>query len=159
MQITITRQKFTPKCTMGTQSINGTPVCKSLEDLDRGLNADMPITEIKAKKVWAETAIPVGTYKLEKLWWEAHKNFYPHLLNVPGYEGVLMHGGVTDADTEGCILYGTAFAQDDYMTGQPEARALLIDPILKALDAGEEVYITIARDADAWATFTQPRQA
>lgn len=155
MEITVKRLKFTGKCTMGEQSINGHVVCKSLEDLDRGLDSSMPLDIIKAKKVYSQTAIPVGRYKLEKLWWAAHNNFYPHLQNVPGYEGVLMHGGITDADTEGCILYGTGFTQDDYMVGQPVAREALITPILAAIDRGEEVWLTVERDAEAWAAFNK----
>ena len=155
MEVTVRRLKFTPKCTMGEQSINGAVICKSLEDLDRGLSSDMLLDELGHKKVWGGTAIPTGRYKLEKLFWAAHNKFYPHLLNVPGYDGVLMHGGITDRDTEGCILYGTAFSADDYMVGQPQARELLITPILAAIDKGEEVWLTVDRDEVEWDLFNQ----
>ena len=37
--------------------------CNALEDTDRGLRSDMPLSEIKAKKVYGQTAIPSGEYE------------------------------------------------------------------------------------------------
>lgn len=42
--------------------VNGTYVCDAVEDLDRGLDQKMPLAEIKIRKVYRMTAIPVGTY-------------------------------------------------------------------------------------------------
>ncbi|HWB64101.1 MAG TPA: DUF5675 family protein [Chitinophagales bacterium] len=153
MELTLTRSRFTQDCTMGEISLNGNLICKSLEDVDRGLDSSMPLSELQQRKVYGRTAIPVGRYRIEKLWWGAHNAFYPHLLNVPGYAGVLMHGGITDADTEGCLLYGTAFPKDNYLVGQPEARKLLVEPLLAAIDKGDEAWITITREPAAWIDF------
>ena len=79
----------------------------------------MNLTEIKAKKIKGDTAIPTGTYKITlDVVSPKYSNFskypyvkfcggkMPRLLNIPGYEGVLIHAGNTQKDTEGCLLVG-----------------------------------------------------
>ena len=68
-------------------------------------------------KIPGKTCIPEGTYKIT-LYNQGKKtieyaNVYPEmhrgmlLLNdVPGFSGVMIHVGNTDADTDGCILVG-----------------------------------------------------
>lgn len=106
--------------TIGHLFINGEYVCDTIEDADRGLRSDMPLKEIKAKKVYGETAIPTGTYditmntKSQKYsdferykWAKDYDGYLPRLLNVPGFEGVLIHvGNYANPDSLGCILVG-----------------------------------------------------
>lgn len=90
-------------------------LCWTLEDEDRGLHQEMPLNQIKARKVKGKTAIPKGTYKIQlrispsfKDKWYA-KPFggkMPYLQNVPGFEGVMLHPGNTPDQTSGCILPG-----------------------------------------------------
>ena len=63
-----------------------------------------------AQKIYGRTRIPAGVYKLTLV---DSPHFTPILghkmimLNdVPNYQGVLIHPGNTDADTEGCLLVG-----------------------------------------------------
>ena len=76
-----------------------------------------PLVTIQKKKVYGETAIPTGIYKLEmnvvspkyslvKWYQDLCKGKMPRLLNVPGFEGVLIHPGNTPLDTFGCVLVG-----------------------------------------------------
>jgi len=108
-----------PKYTIGHLYINGQYFCDTLEDVDRGLHSDMPLSEINRIKVAGRTAIPTGTYfitlgiqspkfsdkKYEKQYGFC-KGYLPRLLNVRGFEGILIHIGNTDTDTYGCILVG-----------------------------------------------------
>lgn len=145
MKITVTRKQFNDTSTQGTLEVDGY-TCVTLEDKDRGLDSNMPISEIKAKKVYAQTAIPTGTYKIEKLWWAKFGKFYPHLLNVPGFEGVLIHSGRNHNDTEGCILVGTVDKGEDSIDGGFVVMDKLRELIFGAIEKGEEVYLTVERE-------------
>lgn len=92
--------------TMGKLYIDGVYFCDTLEDKDRGLYQGMLLNDIKRIKVMHQTAIPTGTYKVIVNTSPKFKRNLPRLLNVPGYDGVLIHRGNTDRDTSGCILVG-----------------------------------------------------
>jgi hypothetical protein len=116
MKLTVKRKVRNPNNTIGELFVDGKKFCDTLEDTDRGLDQKMSLTEIRSKKVAAHTCIPSGTYKVTmkvvspKYSTRAAYQFcggrLPRLLDVPGYEGILIHIGNTDKDTEGCILVG-----------------------------------------------------
>lgn len=92
-------------------------IADTLEDADRRLTDDMTIEAIKKLKVYAETAIPSGTYQItlntispkyskRKYYKDLCGGKVPRLLGVKGYDGVLIHIGNTNKDTAGCILVG-----------------------------------------------------
>src|SRR5664279_42472 len=86
--------------TIGNLSIDGEFFCNTLEDTCRIKSNDCSM------KIYGQTAIPEGVYDVEWMWWEKHKNWYLHILNVPCFEGILIHSGVTVNDTEGCPCVG-----------------------------------------------------
>lgn len=102
--------------TIGKLYIDGAYFCDTLEDKDRGLASNMSVAEIKQKKIPSETAIPTGTYQVTmnvvspKFKNSSKYSFcggkLPRLLDVPGYDGVLIHIGNTDKNSAGCILVG-----------------------------------------------------
>jgi hypothetical protein len=69
--------------------------------------------EIRKTKVYAESAIPAGLYRLELI---DSPKFGPDSLwirNIPGFEGILIHGGVTEKHTAGCILIGNRIDREE----------------------------------------------
>lgn len=104
------------KYTIGKLYVNDEYFCDTLEDTSRGLTSKMSEYEISKIKVHGNTAIPTGTYKITlniiSPKFSKYKQYkfcggkLPRLLDVPGFEGVLIHIGNTPKDTEGCILVG-----------------------------------------------------
>lgn len=136
MKLTLKRIARKEGYTIGRLYIddNPKPFCDTLEDTDRGLEQAMPLDMIKRIKVKGETAIPTGTYELSMRHispkYSRKKAFaftggvMPRLLNVPGYEGVLIHSGNTAADSEGCILVGENKAVGKVLNSMATFKAL-----------------------------------
>lgn len=117
MKLTLRRIAKKDTYTVGKLYIDGVYFCDTIEDKDRGLYQKQDIQELRKIKVPSKTAIPTGIYKISlnivspkystrKIYQEICKGKVPRLLNVPGYEGVLIHIGNTAEDSAGCILVG-----------------------------------------------------
>ena len=106
MELNVKRIARKDGYTIGCLFINNEYFCDTLEDTDRGLKDTMQVDEILAKKVKAETAIPTGKYDVILTFSPRFKRVLPLLLNVKEYEGVRIHAGNTNKDTEGCLLVG-----------------------------------------------------
>lgn len=102
--------------TIGRLYIDGEYFCDTLEDKDRGLMQSLPQSVNRAKKVMGVTAIPTGKYQVtlkvksqrfsQRKQYEFCGGYLPRLINVPAFEGILIHIGNTAKDTDGCILVG-----------------------------------------------------
>lgn len=106
MNITLNRIAKRDSYTIGKLYIDGQYFCDTLEDKDRGLNQLTSLSQISSKKIYGQTAIPTGTYKIIISYSNRFKKYMPLLLNVPGFSGIRIHTGNTSADTDGCILVG-----------------------------------------------------
>ena len=106
MKLTLIRKYKLPTYTIGKLYIDGEYFCDTLEDKDRGLTDDMTVSDIGKIKIKNETAIPTGTYKITITYSNRFKKNMPLINDVKGFEGIRIHSGNTDKDTEGCILVG-----------------------------------------------------
>jgi hypothetical protein len=106
MKLTLKRIARKQAYTIGKLYVDGVYFCDTIEDTDRGLRQDMPLAEIKRIKVYGETAIPIGVYRVIVNMSPAKKRLLPRLLDVPGFDGILIHRGNTAKDSLGCILVG-----------------------------------------------------
>ena len=144
MEILVERKWKKPNYTIGVLSIDGERFCETLEDTDRNLNSSMTVEQIKAIKKPNETAIPTGTYKITLDIFSprfGNKSFYkkvcggklPRILNIKGFDGVLIHCGNTNLDTSGCILVG---------------RNLEVGKVLKSQETFEKLYKILKGNKD-----------
>ena len=106
MNIILDRIAKKSKYTIGKLYIDGEYFCDTIEDTDRGLTQTMTDAQIKSKKVYGQTAIPTGTYRIIISYSNKFKRQMPLLLNVPGFLGIRIHSGNTEKDTEGCLIVG-----------------------------------------------------
>jgi hypothetical protein len=121
MLITVKRLYKTENSTIGELLVDGLFECFTLEDKER---------EVKIK---GETAIPKGTYKVIINESNRFKRELPLLLNVPNFEGVRIHSGNTNHDTEGCILVGQS-RNKNYIGQSRKAFEKLFKKMKKAKD-------------------------
>lgn len=96
MKLKLDRIYKAPTYTIGKLYIDGKLFCDTLEDVVRP----------DGVKVYGETAIPAGTYKVILNMSNRFKRIMPLLLNVPMFEGIRIHEGNSSADSSGCILVG-----------------------------------------------------
>lgn len=154
MEITVNRLWKKEGYTIGKLFVDGTFLCNTLEDKDRGLTSSMSLDNIKKLKKAGITAIPSGTYtirmdivspKYSKSTWyiqNCHGSRMPRLMNVPGYDGVLIHPGNKASETEGCLLVG----KNDVVgmvTKSKEYFLQLYNKMYTAYKKGEQITITI----------------
>lgn len=132
MKLTIKRTITRDSYTLGKLYVDGVYFCDTLEDKDRGLTQDMNIGQIQLLKINGETAIPKGIYKVTldvispkfskyPFYMETCKGKLPRLIDVKGYEGVLIHvadGPKRDSLVQGCIGVGNLSAEEYLMNGK-----------------------------------------
>lgn len=134
MKLQLERKYLKPEYTIGQLKVDGTFFCDTLEDRVRDLSRE--------KKVPGQTAIPAGKYEVIVNISPRFKRKLPRLLNVPGFEGILIHRGNTPEDTAGCILVGENKAKGRVINSTPyELR--LTEMIERAQTTGEVITIEI----------------
>ena len=126
MVITVKRLYKTDTSVIGELLVNGIFECFTLEDVER---------EVKIK---GETAIPKGTYKVIINASHRFKRLLPLLINVPNFEGVRIHSGNSNHDTEGCILVGQTINKN-YIGQSRKA----FEKLFKKMQAAENITLTI----------------
>tara|TARA_R110001606_G_scaffold33730_5_gene100393 strand:+ start:1693 stop:2160 length:468 start_codon:yes stop_codon:yes gene_type:complete len=121
-------------------------LCYTLED------------EQRDTKVYSETRIPSGRYsigfrkvggfnsKYSARFYEIHKGML-QILDVTGFEYILIHCGNTDEHTSGCLLLGdtqnnNTIEEDGFIGRSTAAYKRIYPPIARALEKGIDVTIT-----------------
>lgn len=142
MEILVERKWPRKDYTVGICYVNGERFSETLEDADRGLRQDMTLSQLKKLKKYGSTAIPTGTYEVKSYFWPKYRKYYPWIQNVPAYEGILIHGGATHAQTLGCVLVGEN-KQVGKLTNCEKYVRKLTSMVQECEKRGEKVTITI----------------
>ena len=153
MKLLVDRRWKKETYTIGRLYVDGILFANTLEDKDRGLKQTDPLSFIKGRKVYQETAIPTGTYKVamnvtspkysaSAWYWKLCQGKVPRLLDVPGWEGVLIHTGNNALQTAGCVLVGKNTKVGE-LTESKVTYEKLYKKMKAAYDRGEEITIEI----------------
>lgn len=138
MQLVLMRKWYSDKTTIGELYLNNEFFCYTLEDQHR---------EYGAAKVYGQTCISDGTYDVVLTHSPKYKRTMPRLLNVPNFEGILIHWGNKAEDTHGCILVG-ASKSADWISGSKDTFNKLYSLLEAAKASGESISITIENCAN-----------
>ena len=129
--------------TIGHLYIDGKYVCDTLEDQDRNLDNSMSLEKIKELKIQCHTAIPTGTYVISMdIVSPKYGKKYPRLLNVKGFEGILLHSGNDENDSCGCVLCGINDIKGK-VTHSRETFKKVYDILQEARNNNKSIVITI----------------
>ena len=136
-------ERFWPRenYTVGRLYVNNEFFSNTLEDkiIDKNENG---IFDNGEKKVYGESAIPYGKYKVVYNYSPKFGRNLPRLLDVPHFEGILIHPGNTAKDSFGCILVGKNTSK-----GMLSESRYTSDKLNEIIDAaqkrGEEITIEI----------------
>lgn len=141
MNLTLQREISTAKSTPGKLFLNGVFECYVLEDVVRERRYDDgSLIEVASWKIANETAIPSGRYAVIIDYSTRFKRQMPHILEVPGFDGVRIHWGNWSFNTEGCLLLGRVRNSLDEILQSKVA----FDVFFKKLDESKEQHwITI----------------
>lgn len=141
MELKVKRVALKRTYTIGRLYVNGVYTCDTLEDA------------VRDTKIYGKTAIPYGTYKItmdvvspkfkDRSWAKPYGGKLPRLLDVPNYEGVLIHVGNTDADSSGCLLVGQNKVKGQVVNSTQTFMSLMEKHLIPAKNRGEEITITI----------------
>lgn len=153
MELIVDRKWKKQSYTISNLLVDGKWFCNVLEDTDRGLDDSMSVAKIKSLKKSGITAIPSGTYDVTLDVYSPKfgpKSFYketcngklPRLLNVKGFDGILIHAGNTDKDSAGCLLVGVNKVKGQVINSRETFKELY--KLLKDKhDKGEKITIKI----------------
>jgi hypothetical protein len=154
MELLLKRIAKRDKYTIGRLYINDAYFCDTIEDKDRGLSDDMDLTKILYMKIPMQTAIPTGRYQVtlnvksprfstKQYYKNICGGYMPRLLKVKGFEGILLHPGVNQDSSAGCIIVGKNTVVGAVTDSKKTWEALMTKHLMPASQRKEKIYITI----------------
>ena len=148
LELLLTRDDFGATYTLGRLDIDQLHFGHVVEDVDRGLDAGMPLAELAARKVHGKTAIPTGRYRIRVRFSPKHDRKVLFLEAVAGFQWIEIHTGNSELDTDGCLCVGLTRTGDpvNRISGSARAVKWLEDHYLVGIESGAiEAWITIRR--------------
>jgi len=142
MELKLNRIFFSPTYTIGKLFINGQYVCDTIEDVNRDLNKDGDLNDAGESKVMHKTCIPFGKYEVIVNISQRFKRYLPRLINVPHFDGILIHNGIDETSSSGCIIVGKN-TEKGKVSKSREYMNLITDKLLTEQHKNIKSYIEI----------------
>lgn len=129
----------------GELFVDGEHFCWTIEDRSRGLAWHMSLAEILRRKVYGQTAIPIGRYRVVLYNSPKHGPDTLLLVDVPGFDFIEIHIANRAEELQGCIAVGTdqTTPDDDWVGGSRAALTSLRERIVPRMKAGEACWIVV----------------
>ena len=138
MELLVNRYFKGETYTIGRLNIDGDAFCDTLEDVVRDLNKDGDLQDEGETKIYGQTAIPYGRYKVVLSYSPKFKRILPEILNVPEFTSIRIHAGTTAVDTLGCLLVGKNMLKGTLSHSRITENSL----VAKLQTAKEDIFIT-----------------
>lgn len=140
LNLLIRREQFTDQATLGSLYLAGLWECFTLEDRVRA-DPDLSTPQNEAK-VYGETAIPVGKFRMVLSLSPRLKIVTPELLDVPGFSGIRVHVLNRPEETLGCIGVGQGRADGRLVRSQLAFDALM-GKLRRRAELGDRMWATV----------------
>ena len=133
-------------CTPGKLYINDEFLCDTIEDMDRGLMQDTPLVDIQQIKIPDETCIPYGTYEVIMTYSPKFGKVMPQIMNVPGFDGIRLHGAHDINSVSGCVGLGEKVPDKEGVLCNGPSYTVKVTDLCTAADIKSEyIEITIRK--------------
>ena len=155
MELILKRIALRNEYTIGKLYVDGEYVCDTIEDTVRDLDKDGKFANGEVK-IPGKTAIPYGRYEItmkvkspkysnftKYSWAKKYDGYLPRLLNVPHFDGVLIHVGNSALDSEACVLVGENKVVGKVINSVNTFRRLMDDYLVPAKKRNERIFMVI----------------
>ena len=155
MELRLERIALRSEYTIGKLYVDGEYVADTIEDTVRDLDKDGKFANGEVK-IPGKTAIPYGRYEItmkvkspkysnfsKYSWAKKYDGYLPRLLNVPHFDGVLIHVGNSALDSEACVLVGENKVVGKVINSVNTFRRLMDDYLVPAKKRNERIFIVI----------------
>lgn len=155
MELKVQRIALRSEYTIGKLYVDGEYICDTIEDTVRDLDKDGKLANGEVK-IQGKTAIPYGRYEVtmkvkspkysnfaKYSWAKKYDGYLPRLLNVPHFEGILIHCGNTADDSYGCILVGENKVVGKVINSVNTFRKLMDEYLVPAKKRNERIFIEV----------------
>lgn len=149
MEIILERKIHNKTSTEGNLYINNNWFCHTIEDRVRA-----EVGQWKPElKVYGKTAIPYGRYPVLVTWSNRFKRMLTGVFNVPDFQGIRIHNGMTENSSAGCIIVSHKDDKEHHSLINDRSAMDDICRLVEAAQKKEKVWITIVdkkEDAASW---------
>lgn len=155
MELILKRIALRSEYTIGKLYVDGEYVADTIEDTVRDLDKDGKFTNGEVK-IPGKTAIPYGRYEItmkvkspkysnfsKYSWAKKYDGYLPRLLNVPHFDGVLIHVGNSALDSEACVLVGENKVVGKVINSVNTFRKLMDEYLVPAKKRNEKIFIEV----------------